>query len=421
MSRPRAVLHVPFVATAVALALATPARGAQAQGWRDRLKSAAKGAVDQATDAAGRAAGDAAAKKADKVVRCALGDQTCVDSAKAAGKQVVIAGDSSKAAGGAAAATVRPGEGAWANYDFKPGEKPLFTDDFSQDVVGNFPRRLEFVSGSSEVVEWQGKRWLSSGDRTELRVPLGQTLPRRYTIEFDMAGAHAVVLSADPKMTWASRTPDTDWFWFYDWSAGVKGDGRDATTTTGHNTQDAPVHVAIQVDGDYAKAYVNEKRVANVPDMRMPRSSKLYVRLEGQGEKTPVMLANLRVMSGGRALYDALAESGRVATQGIYFATGADRVRPESSPTLKEIGAMLADHPDLKLTIEGHTDNVGDAAANQALSQRRAEAVKQALVSAYHVDGARLTAKGMGATKPAAPNTTAEGRQTNRRVELVRQ
>ena len=80
---------------------------------------------------------------------------------------------------------------------------------------------------------------------------------------------------------------------------------------------------------------------------------------------------------------------------------------------------MLKDHPDLKLTIEGHTDNVGDAAANQALSEKRAAAVKAFLVE-KGVDAARLESKGLGATKPKAANETAEGRQTNRRVELVK-
>jgi outer membrane protein OmpA-like peptidoglycan-associated protein len=60
-----------------------------------------------------------------------------------------------------------------------------------------------------------------------------------------------------------------------------------------------------------------------------------------------------------------------VATQGIYFDTGSDAIRQESEPTLKEIWTMLKDHPDLKLTIEGHTDNVDKPEANQALSERR--------------------------------------------------
>ena len=81
---------------------------------------------------------------------------------------------------------------------------------------------------------------------------------------------------------------------------------------------------------------------------------------------------------------------------------------------------MLKDHPNLKLTIEGHTDNVGSAPSNQALSDKRAAAVRQYLIESYQVDGTRLSAKGFGASKPTAGNDTAEGRQQNRRVELVR-
>ncbi len=81
---------------------------------------------------------------------------------------------------------------------------------------------------------------------------------------------------------------------------------------------------------------------------------------------------------------------------------------------------MLNEHADLKLAIEGHTDNVGAAVTNQTLSEKRAAAVRQFLIDTYSVDGARLTARGLAATKPVSPNDTPEGRQNNRRVELVR-
>ena len=81
---------------------------------------------------------------------------------------------------------------------------------------------------------------------------------------------------------------------------------------------------------------------------------------------------------------------------------------------------MLEEHADLKLTIEGHTDDVGDAAANQALSERRAAAVKAALVATYGVGGDRLQTAGLGSTKPAMQGATAEARAQNRRVELVK-
>jgi outer membrane protein OmpA-like peptidoglycan-associated protein len=78
-------------------------------------------------------------------------------------------------------------------------------------------------------------------------------------------------------------------------------------------------------------------------------------------------------------------------------------------------------HPELKILIEGHTDNVGIPASNLTLSDARAAAVKTALVTEFSVDAGRMTTKGLGDTTPAAPNTTATGRAQNRRVEVVKQ
>jgi outer membrane protein OmpA-like peptidoglycan-associated protein len=117
----------------------------------------------------------------------------------------------------------------------------------------------------------------------------------------------------------------------------------------------------------------------------------------------------------------SLKDSGRAEIHGIYFDFGSAAIKPESEPALKEIADAIAKNPTWKLSVEGHTDNVGADAANLDLSKRRAEAVKQALVARYHVDAAKLTTAGYGATRPKEPNDTPEGRARNRRVELVRQ
>jgi hypothetical protein len=106
---------------------------------------------------------------------------------------------------------------------------------------------------------------------------------------------------------------------------------------------------------------------------------------------------------GSKSIYDELAAKGRVSTQGILFDTGSDKIKPESTPTLKDIGAMLAAHPELKLSVEGHTDNLGDAAANLKLSESRAAAVKAALVKDFGVDAGRLTSKGWAAPSRSRP------------------
>jgi outer membrane protein OmpA-like peptidoglycan-associated protein len=116
----------------------------------------------------------------------------------------------------------------------------------------------------------------------------------------------------------------------------------------------------------------------------------------------------------------ALKNSGRAEVHGIYFDFASATIKPESEPVLKEIADALAKNPSWKLSVEGHTDNVGGDAANLDLSRRRANAVKDALTTRLHVDAARLTTSGFGATKPKESNDTPDGRARNRRVELVR-
>src|SRR5207248_3551213 len=119
-------------------------------------------------------------------------------------------------------------------------------------------------------------------------------------------------------------------------------------------------------------------------------------------------------------LIDALNKSGHVAVYGINFDTGKATIQADSGAVLQQIAALMQQNPALKLRVEGHTDNVGAAAANQTLSQKRAQSVV-AWLTAHGVAATRLAAAGFGATKPGADNSTEDGRAKNRRVELVKQ
>ena len=137
--------------------------------------------------------------------------------------------------------------------------------------------------------------------------------------------------------------------------------------------------------------------------------------------RVDVVKINFPVAKPDNVLEQQLTQEKRAVTYGIYFDFAKATLKPESEPVLKEIAEALKDNPDWKLTVEGHTDNIGGDAYNLDLSKRRALAVKEALVTQYNIAPDRLTNDGFGASRPVESNDTLEGRARNRRVELVRQ
>jgi OmpA-OmpF porin, OOP family len=118
------------------------------------------------------------------------------------------------------------------------------------------------------------------------------------------------------------------------------------------------------------------------------------------------------------AMFEALNRYGHIALY-INFDFGKSVIRSESKPIIEQIVQMLKANPDLKLSVEGHTDNVGNPASNKILSVDRAKSVVAALVE-QGIGTDRLSSSGCGQDKPIGDNNTEEGRAQNRRVELVR-
>jgi outer membrane protein OmpA-like peptidoglycan-associated protein len=332
------------------------------------------------------------------------------------------AGQSAAPGAAPGAAPMAPGEGVWANYDFVPGQRVLFYDDFGDEYVGDFPRRLNYVKGNMEVVEWEGMRLLRGTGGDRFTVPLGGPLPDRFTVEFDI---HDPATEPGTGIFFGEveRAADYDkpyvnignWQGSGVWQYGV---GKVSTNAI-DQIEEEVVPIRISVDGTYIKVYADEQRIANVPQADLGRADAITFMLGSRTDR-PIYLGNLRVAEGGRdRVYERLVADGRYATQGILFDTGSATIQPESTPTLKEIARALQQNADLRLRIEGHTDNTGSADANQQLSERRAAAVRDHLVQRERIDPSRLESAGMGASVPAADNGTPEGRQTNRRVELV--
>lgn len=375
-------------------------------------------------------------RKAEEAAKKKLEDASkkTADSAKTKSRDSTAArpgSDSAKtAATPATGAAPKASAKVWENYDFVPGNKILFFTDFSEDKVGNFARGLKYVSGPMEVVDRDGVKVLRSIARSTLLIPVGRILPQRFTLELDLISMNPgivdqLVLEGGKDRDRGANSAEIDWS---PRGTFILGSGQNQGTSP-VSIPDAMqtqiignvTHIRVLMDSGYFKMYVNERRMYNNPDLQFRRDSVIRVEVHGS-EEQPVFVTSIRLAeSETDVLYDALTAKGRWVTQGILFATGKADLQPESRPVLKEIAATLKQHSDLKVLIEGHTDNVGSTASNLALSDARAAAVKTALVGDFGVDADRVSTKGLGDTKPAVPNTTAAGRAQNRRVEVVKQ
>jgi OmpA-OmpF porin, OOP family len=128
-------------------------------------------------------------------------------------------------------------------------------------------------------------------------------------------------------------------------------------------------------------------------------------------------VAGIRENQGCPEIKQEIIEKINYAAKNIFFATGSAKLLPKSFKPLNEVAKILGENADLKLNIEGHTDNTGKVDKNQALSQSRAEAVV-AYLKSKGVDDSRLTGIGYGQDQPVEDNKTPAGRAKNRRVEM---
>lgn len=118
-------------------------------------------------------------------------------------------------------------------------------------------------------------------------------------------------------------------------------------------------------------------------------------------------------------LVDQLLEAGHVVLEGLDFGSGDNALGPGPYASLVELAAFLAASPQTRVALVGHTDSTGGLEANTPLSRARAEAVMARLVETHGVDPAQIEAHGIGYLAPIAPNSSPEGRERNRRVEVV--
>ena len=139
---------------------------------------------------------------------------------------------------------------------------------------------------------------------------------------------------------------------------------------------------------------------------------------EGQYGLTILEIEEMKQDISATVIRDELNKSGKIALY-INFETAKSAIKPESQNIIEDIAQMLTENPTIKISIEGHTDNTGNPAANKILSENRAKAVMNSLLS-KGIGANQMSSKGWGQEKSIVDNDTEEGKAKNRRVEIVK-
>lgn len=341
---------------------------------------------------------------------------------------------------------------SYSRYDFVPGDKILYAEDFSQDVIGEFPVAWN-TNGSGEVVTIEGLpgKWLQLQESTKYESALKNKLPENYTIEFDALfefkddqfvpwvstqllseklPGHAYGGKIELTLAPNNGTSETRDGVYYS-SLTREGDNQlNATkklvsTWNTANHKKMPVHVAIWVQKQRFRAWLNQEKVYDLPrgvgEEVFPNQLGFEVtNYGGSKENFDYFISNIKVAAATPDSRSKLITEGKWSTTGILFDVNSDKIKPTSYGVLKEIAAVLSENAEVKVNIIGHTDSDGEDAANLDLSKRRAAAVKAALSSEFNIDASRMETDGRGEAQPVSDNKTPEGKAQNRRVEFVK-
>ncbi len=309
----------------------------------------------------------------------------------------------------------------WAKYDFVPGDKVIFEDNLIGEENGEFPSRWDLYDGNTENAAFGGENVIMFRDGRPSIVPYlknskADYLPEVFTVEFDL------------------YLPNNDFtVYFYDRKnqTELRGSRYLSISTNSMTLQPASsripegktikeiwAHIAIAYTNGKLKAYIDETRLINIPHLPFNPSGLTLLGYHANS-KDPYLIKNFRIAEGGVKYYDKFLQDGKIITNGIRFDVNKAIIKPESMGVINSIYKILNDNPDLKFSIEGHTDSDGNDALNQTLSEKRAESVMNMLVK-MGISANRLSFKGFGESKPIADNFSAEGKANNRRVEFVK-
>jgi outer membrane protein OmpA-like peptidoglycan-associated protein len=391
-----------------------------------KLKDKVNQTIDNKTNKAVDNTVNAADKKVDNSVDKAIGKDGSTATSNTDNKSTVKSGTGAAQDNG-------PKIGAYKNYDFVPGDKIIFEDHFDTDEEGEFPAHWHLSQGQATVNIFDNRRVFLLTDDNTKAIPAIKSkayLTDSFTVEFDTYSKD----DYGPAIGFYKTEGDVPGtsnelvsIVFNDRHGNLRvtpqGNGQETVVQyppaiASDNYTNKWHHVAIAYKNKRLKIYVDEYRLVSIPEIAL-NANVISLRGQGKPEK-PVIVTNFKLAQGaGIKTSETKFTEAKIVTHGINFDINKADIRPESMGTINAIVGILKSNPDLKFEIQGHTDNTGVAASNLSLSQKRAEAVKQQMIS-LGIDAARLTSKGFGDTKPISDNGTPEGKANNRRVEFVK-
>ena len=329
----------------------------------------------------------------------------------------------------------------YSKFDFVPGNTILYYDNFEKDNIGESPMGW-ITSTSAEVVTIDGLEgnWLKLAATSANHITRSkkQSWGNNFTVEFDLL---LVKNSYDPRFdvslinTGGNLVTDENILnsgkpaiYF---SSILGSGGKQARTTlygmdnkklSDNMSEDlsynnaTPIHVSMCVQGKRFRMWWNDRKLydlAAVTKEYLPNQLGFTFGSLGGSE---VYISNIRI---AKDVPDTRAsfEEGKLVSNLLFF-SGTAKLKPESMGALLDVSKVLKD-VTTPVKILGFTDSDGDDAANLKLSEQRAEAVKNILVTEYGIDKSKLTTEGRGETQPLANNNSAEGKAQNRRVEFI--
>ncbi|MBT8263565.1 MAG: OmpA family protein [Bacteroidia bacterium] len=310
----------------------------------------------------------------------------------------------------------------WSKYDFVPGDKVLFEDNLVGEENGEFPSRWDLVKGTVENAEFGGENIIMFRGGNPKIIPYLKNreqdyLPEVFTIEFDLYVNNVnsfEVFFYDAKnqrksAEHRSLTASYNGLRLYNIGSYIPDKG---------SIENKWAHIAVAYTRGKFKAYINETRLINIPRLEFEPTG-ITLSAYSATDQYKFYIKNFRLAEGGVKYYDQVLQDGKIVATGIRFDTGKATLKPESMGVINEIVKLMQKYPEIKFSVEGHTDSDGDDASNLKLSDDRATTVANTLVK-LGISEERLSTKGFGESVPIDTNQSPEGKANNRRVEFVK-